>query len=134
MGRRPEATMTYEVGPMTDPWTMLALINVVMELYLKSRLITYMYGVPQLSNLGLLLFLLYINDLTNVSQVLKLVLFADDSTAFLEHCSLAELEIQANSELQKLAEWFKANKLSLNVSKTCYMSFTSSKKKGSSYL
>ena len=98
----------------------------------ESRLITY--GVPQGSNLGPLLFLLCINDLTNVSQALKLVLFADDTTAFLEHSSLAELEIQANSELQKLAEWFKANKLSLNVSKTCYMSFTSSKKKGSSYL
>ena len=55
-----------------------------------------------------------------------------------EHSSLAELEIQANSELQKLAEWFKANKLSLNVSKTCYLSFTSSKEKvpaqGSGYL
>ena len=59
-------------------------------------------------------------------------MFADDTIAFLEHSSLAELEILANSELQKLVEWFKANKLSLNVSKTCYMSFTSSKKKGSS--
>jgi len=37
---------------------------------------------------------------------------------------------QANCELRvaKLAEWFKTNKLSLNVIKTCYMSFTTSKK------
>src|SRR6218665_871045 len=91
------------------------------------RLISY--GVPQGSNLGPLLFILYINNLTNVSQILKLVLFADDATIFLEHNSLAELDNQANCQLAKLAEWFKANKLSLNVSKTCYMSFTASKKK-----
>ena len=51
-----------------------------------------------------------INDLTNVSQILKLVLVADDTTVFLEHNSLAELENQAYCELAKLAEWFKTNK------------------------
>src|SRR6218665_2497169 len=76
-----------------------------------------------------LLFILYINDLTNVSQILKLVLFADETIVFLRHNSLAELENQANCELAKLAEWFKTNKLYLNVSKTYYMSFTTSKKK-----
>ena len=35
---------------------------------------------------------------------------------------------QANVELDKLADWFKANKLTLNISKTKYMIFNDKSK------
>ena len=46
--------------------------------FLKSRLMKIMCGVPQGSILGPKLFLLYINDINNVSSDNKFILHADD--------------------------------------------------------
>ena len=84
-------------------------------------------GIPQGSIIGPSLFILYINDLHNVSKILNFILFADDTNIFLSGKNLTEVCDIMTSELKKLDAWFKVNKLSLNVSKTNYMVFGKTK-------
>ena len=80
-------------------------------------------GVPQVSILGPLLFLLYIDDLSNVSNILDIILFADDTNIFFSHRDQNYLVETIDSEMNKLTEWFKCNKLSLNTKKSSFMIF-----------
>lgn len=84
-------------------------------------------GVPQGSILGPLLFLLYINDLAHVSKKLFILLFADDTNAFLSDTDISSLESTINIELHKLSIWLNCNKLSLNIDKTHFMLFCTRK-------
>jgi hypothetical protein len=78
-------------------------------------------GVPQGSILGPLLFLLYVNDIHNISNKISCILYADDTTIFANGKDLSEVTQVINTELQHINEWIQLNKLSVNISKTSYM-------------
>ena len=94
-----------------------------------SQHLTISCGVPQGSILGPLLFLLYINDLTHSTAILKFVMFADDTNLFFSHKDLNELTNIVNCELNKISLWLKINKLSLNIKKTHFILFHFRQKK-----
>jgi hypothetical protein len=79
-------------------------------------------SVIQGSILGPILFLCYINDFWTITSLFS-VLFADDTTGLGKGKNLRDLTIYVNCELQKIANWFRANKMALNVAKTKFMVF-----------
>ena len=84
-------------------------------------------GVPQGSILGPLLFILYINDLHLISDTGMPILFADDSSLFIQGDDINTLCHLMNIELNKVYNWVNSNKLSLNIEKTHCMLFHSSR-------
>ena len=94
----------------------------------KSDILNISCGVPQGSILGPKFFILYLNDITQVSKLLKFIIFADDTNVLYSHKDTKMLTNIINNELKKLEVWFSVNKLSLNVLKTNYMLFSKCKK------
>ena len=81
------------------------------------------FGVPQGSCLGPLLFLLYCKDLPLNLLLCNSILFADDTTLYKSHKNLTYLKWCLEDELDQLSDWFKANKLMLNLSKSVCILF-----------
>ena len=99
---------------------------IVYDIYYNIKKSVYqdiLCGVPQGSILGPLLFLIYVNDLYKCSEKLTPVKFADDTNLFLSGINVDYLFSDMNCELNKISLWFKANKLSLNLTKTKYSLF-----------
>ncbi len=79
-------------------------------------------SVIQGSTLGPILFLCYINDFFTATSLFS-VLFADDTTCLGKGNNLKELTAYVNVELQKISNWFRANKMAVNTSKTKFIVF-----------
>ena len=84
----------------------------------ESEQVPMEFGVPQGSVLGPLLFLIYINDLHSAIKFCSTRLFADDTNLLIKNKSLKQIRKFLNLDLRNLANWLKANKISLNASKT----------------
>ena len=89
----------------------------------KSDLEFVRWGVPQGSVLGPLLFLLFINDLSN-STNMNSWFYADDTALAASSTSFKDLEVKFNQEVNKVQDWLLANKLSAHYGrKTQYILF-----------
>ena len=66
-------------------------------------------GVPQGSILGPLFFILYINDISNASNLTESLIFADDTSLYYSHSDPSYLQSVMNDELHNFELWLKSN-------------------------
>ena len=93
-----------------------------MESY-HSHMLYLQTGVPQGSILGPLLLLIYMNDAPNISPLLEIILYADDTTGLCPIRLSGNENPNINFELSKINDWLAVNQLSLNIDKTKFMLF-----------
>ena len=79
------------------------------------------HGVPQGSIIGLILFIFDINDFSRASETLFSILYADDTSVFIEGYQYNKLIEIKNNKMKKLDIWLQANGLIINLEKTYYI-------------
>ena len=81
----------------------------------NSKILTIKCGVPQCSVLGSVLFLMYINDLPNITNKCNFTLLADDTTLTFKSHNLYDLENEIHSTIVLICDWLCGNKPILNI-------------------
>ena len=72
-----------------------------------SKCRTIRYGVPQGSNLGPILFLIYLNDLPNCLKTTTANTFADDTNLTASGDTITNIEIKLNNDLENTQQWLR---------------------------
>ena len=120
----------YGIRGIANTWFKSYLSNRQQYVSIKgkaSRKQSLQYSVPQGSILGPLLFVIYINDMPNITNIAKFVLYADDANIIITGDTIAEIETKFLELSTKLVDWVSHNELKLNTKKTNYMLFSRSR-------
>ena len=88
------------------------------------------FGVGQGSILGPLIFQVAINDIYRISKYSTIIGFADDTTMYHSYHNVVTLKARIKNDLRILIDWFRANKMSFNASKTHMMIFSRNQLRG----
>ncbi len=104
------------------------------KVIVESDILSITTGVPQGSILGPLLFIIYIKDIANASNLFNFIIYADYTTLsttleiVIKVTNIGGVEAKLNRELAVINDWLKSNKLSLNVIKSKDMIFHTAQK------
>ena len=89
----------------------------------RSENFSISYGTAQGSCLGLFLFFLFTNDIHLLPTFSSIFLFVDDTTLLNSAGDIHFLKYSFEHDMSILMDWYKANKLSLNMNKTVLLKF-----------
>lgn len=91
----------------------------------SSKTLEVSCGVPQATVLGLILFIIFINDLLKIIRKsnIEVLSFADDTSILISEKTFENLYYEADKILNKIDVWFRQNELKLNIRKSKYICF-----------
>ena len=67
------------------------------------------------------MFIIYVNDLSNVLEFCNITLHADDTVLYFSSQLISEIESKLIRDLRSVCDWLKCNQLTLNIKKSEFM-------------